>query len=233
MRFSEIIESELVQPKVTRHDWKPSGSTRHDVDDYGAYSFVEPSDDDEGHEVLVKNFKAMSTDLKMEFYKNMAHLMGANPYMPVVYNINQYMDGDYDSRNEFQMERLVPVERMDAVRLSQALSLVCDHLGDSDGVSDLRELLSQYSDDPESKNSLEKLKTIHDRITINIILDVMDNNKINSLPDSPLKQFLSDLDDFVLEHEAGIDLHDENFLYRRTSHGAQLVIADPVDSTPY
>ena len=230
MRFSEIVESELVNPAITKRDWKPSGHSKNNVDSYGAYSFVEPSDDDEGHEVLVKNFEPMGTDLKMEFYKSMAHLMGANPYMPVVYNINQYMDGDYTSRNEFQMERLVPVEKMDSVRLYQALSVVCDHLGDVEGIQHLRKLLSHYDEKPESNDSATHLKSVHDQITISIIDELIRNNQINSLPNSPLKEFLSDLADFIEEHEANIDLHDENFLYRRTAHGAQLVIADPIDS---
>lgn len=234
MRIREIIESELVDPLIQKKDWEPSPLNRDQVSKAGAYSYMDPDDTDD-HQVRMRNFRPMMTDNKMEFYKALAPLMGANPYMPIVYNIDSFFQSEYRSRNEFQMERLVNANDLDPVRLYQALSLVLDHLGDSyedqyNTMTHARKFMKQYEDNPHGINAKELMVNVHDHLSNIVLREALDN--YSNLPDSPLKEFYEYLYDFAVNNNVMVDMHDENFLYRRTPHGAQLVIADPVDSEP-
>jgi hypothetical protein len=234
VRIIEIIESELVNPHIQKKDWEPSPFSRDQVDKAGAYSYVDPDDTDD-HQVRMRNFRPMIKDNKMEFYKYLAPLMGANPYMPIVYNIDNFLQSNYRSRNEFQMERLVDANDLDPVRLYQALSLVLNHLGNSyedqyHSMNHARKFMKQYENDPHDNNAKNLMINVHEHLSNMVLKEAFDNYP--SLPDSPLKEFYEYLHDFAENNDVLVDMHDENFLYRRTPHGAQMVIADPVDSEP-
>lgn len=243
MKIYEITESELVDPQFNHYGSSDSELSSRDVARQNIPSGIESWLDDyhDPHEVGLKNFDSNAHDAKTIYYTQMADLMGANPYMPVVYNIDRFGD-ENTARMEFKLERLVPANQVDIVQLVSCLMQVLEELGNPDhslmydletiqnDLNDNEYSSSEYNDDyfdsgfRRSDVGLAYMAVVR-MVSSEIYKPGKSSGKLKEYIDR-LKLLLSE------SHQAGInlrlDVHAGNFMFRRTKYGVQLVVSDPV-----
>ena len=227
-----LLESELVAPFVQDHEYVPSEYTRRDIDPRtpkGADSWLDDWHDP--HEVGLKNYDQSKWDGKTLYYTELSDLMGTNPYMPIVYNIDSFGDKS-KPRMEFRLERLIPTRSVDVVRLSIAIKRVLLDLrydSDSPMIQDL-----EYVQEAELGNYKEERN-----IVLNVHIQMM--KRLRAELENPsrsvgqLREFADRFHAmFKRATDADIpiffDLHGENIMYRRVQHGVQLVVTDPIST---
>ena len=238
----KLLEQDLINPFVQHMGDAPSKYTRDEVNQReipsGHQSWLDDADNDP-HEVRLNNYQFEKHDAKYYFYKSMSDLMGSNPYMPVVYNINKFQRDDL-KRHEFKLERLLGLRDVDVIPLISCLKQVASELQDFDNKITLRldtELDELLNADAEDYSMFERFlkSTIYSSIvpefikSINLELENGGQGSIGHLSEFSyrLKQTI---DDFTTTHKdfIGLDIHENNIMFRRVRTGVQLVIADPV-----
>ena len=241
-RLQKLLESELVKPFMQQHPAEPSELKVRDTIAQNKPSGLESWLDDwhDPHEVGLKNFYSGKNDAKTLYYTNLEPLMGANPYMPVVYNIDQFGDKN-NSRMEFKLERLISFGQADLVQLISCFKRVFFDLGEQENgkyTSQLDALYekvvnSSYDSTQHDDDVLADVKSdveyFYQKI-VDLIQDEVDSPHRST---GMLKQFIEQLSKFVHQHQRrGImlryDLHRGNFMFRKTNNGLQLVFNDPV-----
>lgn len=219
---------EIIQPTVTQYPYQDSEYSYTDLytrdrkgtdsKPHGGYSYADDTGHDP-HEITVKNMKSRRLDPKYEFYKNLQDLMGSNPYMPIVYNIDQYTQDEL-TRNEFRMERLTGHEAIDPGQFESAMIQFINDVGErAAGVKRLRTLLEQHD-----------VKSAHNHATSMIKRYTLNQSPLTK--SAQLYEFISRLRRVVNSRTILWDINPGNIMYRRTNTGAQMVIADPVAHNP-
>lgn len=243
MRIHEITESELVAPQHRTHDYTDSELTSREVARQNIPSGVESWVDDwhDPHEVGLKNFDPTRHDAKTIYYTQMADLMGANPYMPVVYNIDQFGETG-NARMEFRLERLVPANQVDLGQLVSCLKTVLEELGNPDPelMSDLEIYQDDMHDNEYSSDAYDAdyfdwgFRASNFGLAYSVVTRLV-SAEINKPKNSTghLREFSDRIRQLLDDaHREGInirmDLHQGNFMFRRVRHGVQLVINDPM-----
>ena len=238
MRLREIVE-----PEHTIHaqdEYQPSEFSKDQANQLkvpsGFFSYVDTRKSDP-HEIDVHGYYNVKHESKIIFYKEMSDLMGSNPYMPIVYNIDQFSYDSESSRFDFNMERLLSYRQLDNIRRRMALeSVVADLTIDgnciSSDVSRRHKMLPDIDVETDDENEEQ---TSHILFMLQFeICDVIDRAIRNPsiLPSrTHLSQFCQRLNKLTkADRQIEQDFHPDNALFRRTQHGAQFVIADPVVS---
>lgn len=237
MRLREITET-LVEPKFKvnpysepeyNHDQLRDMEDTPDERPYGSFAYADDRDSDP-HEIKVKGYEAMYEDPKARFYLDMKHLMGSNTYMPIVYDIDQFLDDDTaDLRHEVNMERLLSYKELEP---SQFVSALRNFVNDVD--NDENPSLDRFKKFVEIVNDLSvtdvqiggRIKNLHVMLC-KILTEYVEEP--DTLPsDSRLYEFAQALDDLIVDTGNTLDLNPGNVMYRRTPTGTQIVISDPV-----
>ena len=244
-QFQKLLENALIDPFIGKHPEEPSEVSRDQTDDvpHGVESWLDDWHDP--HEVGLKNFDAVQHDAKTLYYTSLSHLMGSNPYMPVVYNIDQFGDQS-NARMEFKLERLIPFKQADLLQMIACLKNVLIDLGDDDDAIEIqnlnwyqKELLDssytseKHDDDFSNDYTVGTIKEQVLEIYHKIVRYLQDEVYHPGHSEGYLKQFIEQLDHFVKSARYdGIsiryDMHSGNFMFRRTKHGLQLVFTDPL-----
>ena len=246
-QLRQILESELVKPFIKRYDSADSELTATDAANQNLPSGIESWLDDwhDPHQVGLKNFNASRYDAKTIYYTALSHLMGSNPYMPVVYNINQFGHDD-NSRMEFKLERLIPFKQADLLQMITCLKNVLTDLGDDDDTEEMQNLnwyqeqlldsaytSSKHDNDFSKDYTVGEIKEQVSLLYQKIVRYLQDEVYHPGHSEGYLRQFIEQLDNIVKSaRNNGInlryDLHSGNFMFRRTKHGLQLVVTDPL-----
>lgn len=219
---------EIIQPTITPYSYADSEYSYADLykadkqdsnsKPHGGYSYADDTDHDP-HEITVKNMKPRTLDPKYEFYTRLQDLMGSNPYMPIVYNIDQYTQDEL-IRNEFRMERLIDYETIEPGQFESAMMRFQNDIGErAAGMKRLRTLIEQHD-----------VKSAHVHATSMIKRYTLNQSSLQK--SSQLYEFISRLRTVVNSRTVLWDINPGNIMYRRTDTGAQMVIADPVADNP-
>lgn len=237
MRLYEITES-LVEPKFKI---KPYSDSEYDYDQlrdmedtpdkrpYGGFSYADDRESDP-HEIKVKGYEAMYDDPKARFYLDLKHFMGSNPYMPVVYNIDRFLDDDTaDLRHEVNMERLLSHKELEPGQFVSALRTFINDIdnGEDSSLWRFKKFIEIVNDHSMTDAQIGgRIKNLHTMVC-NMLEGYVEEP--DTLPsDSRLYEFVHALSDLIDDTGNTLDLNSGNVMYRRTRTGTHIVISDPV-----
>lgn len=238
MKLSEIIQ----QVDKTHRYYGPFNDTRGLMNRIstkspaGFYSKVTPNKKDP-HMVDKSTFISTADDGSDAYLGYIAGIKGdLNPFFPRVYKVTRVKDTRGNIRPKYILEKLVPLsalsddeadalcryvhpQLMDDIERMRAHSVHPDKNDyNAPVVIDLLiEAIISMFDNPSEFGVLSNTKPIHSsnkllQKAIHKIIDIIDNGPTNYMGLSKFR----------------LDIKDDNFMVRRTPHGPQLVITDPL-----
>ena len=190
----------------------------------GYFSRVTP-DKNDPH--MVKKKSTMAVDSERDGYRIYINAIASakaaegNPYFPRVYSAKTLQDPDGNALSNYTMEKLVDWRSQD-VSLEEILPAIIAHIGE-EKVERSKELMSDFSE----ADFKDKLMWF----VANKFDACADVGVCNALP--PLAKEAQDFISHIVgrnrrELVKGLDIKNENLMFRRTPHGMQLVITDPI-----
>ena len=240
----KLLEQDLIKPFIKQMDDTPSKYNRADVSDNpeipsGYQAWLDDTDQDP-HEVGLNSYAFEKHDAKYYFYTQMSDLMGANPYMPVVYNIDQYKKND-KQRNQFRLERLLVAGEVEIIplmicfkKVMKDLPLIHDVRLKERFDEEFEKALNVNQEDYDMRERSVKswlrytfypklLDTIEYQLKTGGASCTGELEEFSKRLHQLIKNFKREMDDFI-----DLDIHEGNIMYRRTHTGVQMVISDPV-----
>ncbi len=207
MKLNEIFDTKdksRSTPDLSQHD-RPFYSTKQNQLGYGKYSYVTQKKADPHLVTKVQN-KAASNLANDGYFSYIKYIVDnkiaqRNPYAPRVYKINKFKDTAGNEKYTIDMEKLVDIEDISGEELAVVYKMITGLESNADDVNALRNKMTFFLGKHLSGDT--------NNPNLDEVLKIID-------------YLLRENDDFIL------DIHDGNIMFRRTPHGVQLVITDPL-----
>lgn len=237
MRLRELTE-QLVTPTVNNHEYTDPEFNKNSFDQdtdnslpHGWFAYADDRSSDP-HEIELKMHTPVEINPKQIYYMELKYLMGSNPYMPIVYDVNNYTDSQ-KTRSEFNMEKLLPHDQLSLGQFISAITKFIDDVGDEcEYTYRLENFVDKLQNSYDSDDFSGKIKNIH-KMLCNSISNIVQNP--GELPHSSMfYEYAVLLSDLLINSDKKYNKHfkydnnTDNIMYRRTSHGCQIVMADPI-----
>lgn len=231
--FKDFDESDYVD---TLGDLEKLSDTNKDIN-YGAYAKVVQNKDSftvdkEEHDVLAHKKFEEPRDPYSVYIGKIAHnkLSEKNPYFPRVYKITRIFDKNGKIKYKYNLEKLFHIEEISNEELIEYGNRIFNKFNailntKKDPTTQALNFFKKNSSKYELQDEINELK-------IKIMYaysDIMsDPNYSEIIKDKNLLKALNFIYDLAEMKDYVIDLHGKNFMFRRSAHGIQLVLTDPL-----
>lgn len=223
MKLNEIIDTKISTEKIDRLDINKNYSDNSKNSRSGYFSSVAPSENDPHMVDKTSRFAiAHELDAYLIYAKEIAQskIASHNTYLPRIYEINSKIDDTKLSLSNYKIEKLIDHSE---VSIEEVLPIFSHLLGD-ERIAKLY-AIAKEEDEPDEYFIERVLYTISDLSHL-----AVQYSSQGKLPDD-YYEALKFIEEIYIKHKKYVkklDFKPNNFMFRRTPVGLQLVITDPL-----